>query len=99
MSAGYYRKKPTVIEAQRWTGQKIEGKGDGGPFSGLCFAEFHPSAGNERADVPSVPHLHTPSGIAPVRNGDWVARQKLPTGAWDYWPIGHDVFAATYEEV
>lgn len=29
--------------------------------------------------------------------GDWVARQGLPDGKVDYWPISEDTFVSTYE--
>lgn len=84
-----YRKKPVVIEAERYSGNASFEGGKGGPFGALCIL----------ADIPletGVPmHIHTLEGWHIVTAGDYIIRGVKG----EFYPCKPDIFAATYEQV
>lgn len=102
MEAKRYRKKPTTIEAVQYTGDNAVA------LEGWAGPETLPDAGvttgaqvvpGTTAPGPRFLTVMTPTGGSSLTPGDWLARQPMPDGTWDYWPIAQAQFEATYEPV
>lgn len=78
-----YRKKPVVVEAERWwPGRVVDGVEDA----------------NKKACGHSTergPHVHTLEGALQISTGDWIIKGILG----EFYPCKPDVFEQSYEEV
>jgi hypothetical protein len=83
-----FRKKPVVIDAVQWSGDRaVPG------LPGICFCEV--TSGTAREPYLVGPHIHTIEGPLHVTPGDWII-----TGVrGERYPCKPDIFAATYEPV
>jgi hypothetical protein len=86
-----YRKKPVVIDAERFTG-----KGD--DVRGICRCRLAGAKGAEFELTDRGPHVHTIHGGQPVlvEPGDMIIPE--PDGE-HFYPCKPDIFAATYDAV
>lgn len=87
-----FRRRPTVVEAIRWTGSNVA---EMRAFAGNHFDTIDPE---DRGDDPDntaqvLDRLH--SSWIGLGDGDWVVRDANGV----MWPVKADVFAETYEAV
>lgn len=80
-----YRKRPVVIEAERYDGSGIVPMLVGYP---LATEIEHPRDGYRLT-------IATPEGVMEARPGDWIIKGIKG----EFYPCKPDVFAATYEPV
>jgi hypothetical protein len=86
-----YRKKPEVIEAIQW--HMLPEESGWGDNRKELFQWYGVR------DVGSQLLVATRHGDVILGIGDWVCRQRLADGSWDYWPVEQTVFAEKYEKV
>ena len=79
-----FRKRPVIIEAEQYHGQRIKG---------VCKCN-----GERPICTNPLPHIHTihKGQIVYLEPGDWIIPE--PDGE-HYYPCKPDIFRATYEEV
>lgn len=88
----FYRKKPVVIEAFRWTG---------GPDQEEDPAWIYPFLRNEKARIHLIPGfgihmaIDTLEGVMIARPGDYIIKGVKG----EIYPCKPDIFQMTYEEV
>lgn len=80
----FYRKKPVVIEAVRWTGKNIDE---------VCF--FTGRTGGELMYDHGRLLIKTLEGDMFAETGDYIIKGV----AGEFYPCKPDIFAQTYEEV
>jgi len=78
-----YRKKPVIIEAERWDGTR-ESYEDIAPWSRLAV-QWSVSS--------SALLISTPEGVLAASPGDWIIRGVQG----EFYPCKPDIFEATYE--
>lgn len=79
-----YRKRPIVVEAERYTGAPIDGVCTGVVDEhGCCHCEL----------MAGAPHVHTLEGVMTVEPGAYVIRGV----AGELYPCRGEIFEATYE--
>lgn len=78
-----FMKKPIIIEAEQYLGDKVKG---------VCDGEYCEKTGIHE------PHVHTihNSQVVLLEIGDWIIPE--PDGI-HYYPVKPDIFNATYEKV
>ena len=81
MTAGYFRKKPVVIEAIQWTGENAD---EVGAFFGN--KELHFGLHGERWSILTL------EGTMEADCGDWIIKGVKG----EFYPCKPDIFEATY---
>lgn len=89
---GYYRKKPVVIEAFKWTGGPDQTEDP----EWMITALNHEEAYFEGKGSPSVVmKIKTLEGVMTAQQGDWIIKGVKG----EIYPCKPDIFEATYEPV
>lgn len=87
-----YRKKPVVVEAERWDGRDYDALARFlGPemYSHVSFSSPVPG------ETPASVHIATLEGVMTASPGDWVIKGVKG----EFYPCKPDIFEATYEPV
>lgn len=94
---GRFRKKPVVIEALQWVGDKEAARAfirlEEHPFSEPIG--YFPPSRRYRFDADGRIAISTLEGVMHANPGDWIIKGV----AGEFYPCKPDIFAATYEEV
>ena len=88
-----FRKKPVVIEAMRFVPDSAE---SGRELAKWCGGRFNTDVKpSDHTDVRYSISIPTLEGVMTADEGDWVIRGVQG----EFYPIKHDIFTETYEEV
>lgn len=82
-----FQKRNATIEAVQWMGD-IDSRSECVKFSEMV---------TWKDSSPDKLYVRTANGETVVHLGDWIARQPIPGGSMDVWPINAAAFAATYD--